>query len=96
MASGTEGFRGEEAQAREGAGQHGVTEGHSAGSHWGSSCSVCCMPQCSKRPQPDYCTGIQPQSVFIRERAKIIQEGSGPLIHLKRRMKGRGEKGEVG
>lgn len=40
------------------------------------------------RPEPDYCAGIQPQSVFIRERAKIIQEGSGPLIHLKRRMKG--------
>lgn len=47
MASGAEGFRGEEAQAREGAGQHGVTEGHSVGSHWGSSCSACCMPQCS-------------------------------------------------
>jgi len=42
------------------------------------------------RPGPDYCAGIQPQSVFIRERAKIIQEGSGPLIHLKRRMKGGG------
>lgn len=40
------------------------------------------------RPEPDYCTRIQPQSVFIRERAKIIQEGSGPLIHLKRRMTG--------
>ena len=42
------------------------------------------------RPELDYCAGIQAQSVFIRERAKIIQEGSGPLIHLKRRMKGRG------
>lgn len=42
------------------------------------------------RPDPDYCTGIQPQSVFIRERAKIIQEGSGPLIHLKRRTNGWG------
>ena len=52
------------------------------------------------RPEPDYCAGIQPQSVFIRERAKIIQEGSGPLIHLKRRMKGRAvggfERGAVG
>lgn len=42
------------------------------------------------RPDPDYCTGIPPQSVFIRERAKIIQEGSGPLKHLKRWMKGGG------
>lgn len=52
------------------------------------------------RPEPDYCAGIQPQSVFIRERAKIIQEGSGPLIHLKRRMKGGAvggfERGAVG
>lgn len=38
--------------------------------------------------QTDYRTGTQPQSVFIRERSKLIQEGSGPLIHLKRQMKG--------
>lgn len=47
MASGIEGFRREEAQARKGAGQHGVTEGHSVGSLGGSSCSACCMLQCS-------------------------------------------------
>lgn len=40
------------------------------------------------RPESDYCAGIQAQSVFIGVRAKIIQEGSGPLIHFKRQMKG--------
>lgn len=47
MASGTEGFRGKEAQARGGTGQHGLAEGHSVGSQCGSSCSACCMAQCS-------------------------------------------------
>lgn len=68
--------------------QREVTEGHGAGSRHGSSCSACYMALVLWRPEPDCCSGIQAQSVFIRERAKIIQEGSGPLIHLKRRMKG--------
>ncbi|CAB1427802.1 unnamed protein product [Pleuronectes platessa] len=32
------------------------------------------------RPELDYCSGIQAQSVFIRERAKIIQEGKRPPV----------------
>lgn len=80
----------EEERPRPGGGglvQQEVTEGHSAGSRCGSSCSACYMALVLRRPEPDCCTGISAQSVFIRERAKIIQEGSGPLIHLKRRMK---------
>lgn len=65
------------------------------GSCRGSSCYACYMAPVIWRPEPDCCTGIQAQSVFIRERAKIIQEGSGPLIHLKRQMKGGSEPREV-
>lgn len=43
----------------------------------------------------DYRTGTRTQSVFIRERSKIIQESSGPLIHLKRQMRGGGEPGVI-
>lgn len=39
----------------------------------------------------DYCTGTRTQSAFIRKRSKIIQERYGPLIHLKRQMRGMGE-----
>lgn len=72
------------------AGQHGVAEGHDAEvTAWvfllGSLRGLALQ-----RPDPDYCTGIPQQSVFIRERAKIVREGSGPLIHLKRQMKGGG------
>lgn len=53
------------------AGQHGVAEGHDAEvAPWvfllGSLRGLALQ-----RPDPDYCTGIPPQSVFIRERAKI-------------------------
>lgn len=48
----------------------------------------CCCSTLALEAQTDYRTGTQPQSVFIRERSKLIQEGSGPLIHLKRQMKG--------
>lgn len=87
MASGAVGFREEEAQATEGIGQHGVTEGHRVGVTPGLFLLCMLHAPVLWRPEPDYCAGIQPQSVFIRERAKIIQEGSGPLIHLKWRMK---------
>lgn len=73
-----------------------VTEGHGVESGRGSSCSACYMALVLWRPDPDCCSGIKAQSVFIRERAKIIQEGSGPLIHLKQRMKGGSEPREAG
>lgn len=88
MASGAMGFEEEEARAREGVGQHGVSEGHSVGVTLGLFLPCMFHVPVLWRPALDYCAGIQPQSVFIRERAKIIQEGSSPLIHLKRQMKG--------
>lgn len=48
----------------------------------------CSCSPLALQAQTDYRSGTQPQSVFIRERSKLIQEGSGPLIHLKRQMKG--------
>lgn len=77
----------EEAQAREGAGQHRVTEGHCVEVTLGLLQLRMLHAPVLWRPELDYCSGIQAQSVFIRERAKIIQEGSGPLINLKHRMK---------
>lgn len=44
----------------------------------------------------DYRTGTRTHSVFIRERSKIIQESSGPLIHLKRQMRAGGRGGAMG
>ncbi|MED6244970.1 hypothetical protein ATANTOWER_028734, partial [Ataeniobius toweri] len=47
VAFGVEGSGDEEAQAKEGEEQHWVTQGRSVGSRWGTSFSVCCVPQCS-------------------------------------------------
>lgn len=79
-----------EAQAREGAEQHKVTGGHSVGVTLGLLQLRMLHAPVLWRPEPDYCSGIQAQSVFIKERAKIIQRGSGPLIHLKQQTKGGG------
>lgn len=56
-------------------------------------CDAACARLEVRTPEApaDYCTGTRTQSVFIRKRSKIIQESSGPLIHLKRQMRGRGE-----
>lgn len=93
MASGSRSFYwpGPERVRRPGqwrAGQHGVSEGHNAEVTLQVFLLDSLRDLALRRPDPDYCTGIPAQSVFIRERAKIVREGSGPLIHLKRQMKG--------